>query len=198
MSLLWQQLLATSALEWFGTVTGLLAVALSVRQHLAAWPLFIACYAAYAWLSASAGLFAAASMNAVFVVLSIEGWRTWRRSETDGDDAGVRATSPSVWVAAALTWVGASVAITVLLRIWGQSTTPWLDAGSTAAGFIAQGLLSRKSIATWTFWLASDVGFMVLYGREGYWLTVGLFGVFVALAVHGHRSWQHTLSEAAA
>lgn len=192
MSEIWQQVLATSGLEWFGTVTGLLAVALSVRQHRGAWPLFIACYAAYAWLSADAQLFAAAAMNGVFVVLSLEGWRAWRAGAPDDGARTVQPATTSVWVAAGAAWVGASAALAVILLLSGRSDAPWLDASATASGFVAQWLLSRKVIATWAFWILSDVLFMLLYGRSGYWLTVGLFGVFIVLAVQGILAWRTT------
>ncbi|MCR9161012.1 MAG: nicotinamide riboside transporter PnuC [Nannocystaceae bacterium] len=193
MSTVWDQLLATSALEWFGTVTGLAAVVLSIRQHRAAWPLFIACYAAYAWLSADARLLAAAGMNGVFVVLSIEGWRSWNRSE----DASVEASGRGVWISALGAWVGASAALSIVLFLSGRADAPWLDASATAAGLVAQWLLTRKYTATWAFWLISDVLFMVLYGQAGYWMTVGLFAVFTGLAVHGMVSWHRELEEAA-
>ena len=188
MSALWQQVVATSALEWFGTVTGLAAVGLSVRQHRLAWPLFIACYAAYVWLSASAGLAAAAAMNGVFIVLSIVGWRSWKPGE-DEDAFSVTPGSLGTWARATAAWLGATGAIAALLMVAGKTEAPLLDATATAAGFVAQWLLTRKLAATWAFWLISDVAFMVLYGRAGYGLTVGLFGVFVGLALHGAYTW---------
>ncbi len=196
MSALWQQVLATSALEWFGTATGLVAVGLSVRQHRLAWPLFIACYAAYVWLSADAGLIAAAAMNGVFIVLSIEGWRSWKAGEQD-ETLRVRAGSVGVWVTATAAWIGATAAISILLLVSGKSEAPVLDATATAAGFVAQWLLTRKLVATWAFWLISDVAFILLYGRAGYSLTVGLFGVFIALALHGAYTWRQAATEPA-
>ncbi len=194
VSALWQQVVATSALEWFGTLTGLVAVGLSVRQHRAAWPLFIACYAAYVWLSADAGLLAAAAMNGVFIVLSIEGWRSWKAGE-DEQAFYVRPGSLRTWVSATAAWVGATAAIAILLLVSGSTEAPVLDATATAAGFVAQWLLTRKLVATWAFWLISDVAFMVLYGRAGYGLTVGLFGVFVVLALHGAYTWSRSRTE---
>lgn len=189
LSTIWEQLVATSALEWFGTITGLAAVALSIRQHRAAWPVFIACYAAYAWLSADARLFAAAAMNGVFVVLSIEGWRSWNSA----DETSVKPSSRALWVSAGGAWVGASAALSIVLFLSGRADAPWLDASATAAGFVAQWLLTRKYTATWVFWLISDLLFMVLYGQAGYWMTVGLFGVFTGLAIHGLVSWRREL-----
>lgn len=195
MSSLWQQLVATSALEWFGTATGLAAVTLSIRQHRGAWPLFIACYAAYAWLSADARLFAAAAMNGVFVVLSLEGWRAWRAGASD-ESATVQSSARGIWVSATAAWIGGSAALCVVLLLSGRADAPWLDASATAAGFVAQWLLTRKQIATWAFWLVSDVLFMILYGQAGYWLSVGLFGVFVVLAVQGALAWRRLLEGA--
>lgn len=196
MSTLVQQLLETSLLEWFGTATGLLAVALSVRQHRGAWPLFIACYGAYVGLSVMAGLYAAAGMNAVFVVLSLIGWRAWAKNDSE-EEGGPVPTPGRTWAIAAGVWVGATLLLGGGLSALEVSEAPWLDAGATAAGFVAQWLLTRKLVATWSFWLVSDIGFMVLYARAGYWLTVGLFGVFLLLALQGMLRWRRQLAEAA-
>lgn len=195
MSTVVQQLLATTWLEWFGTATGLAAVGLSIGQRRAAWPLFIACYAAYVWLSAAAGLYAAAGMNVVFVVLSVLGWRAW--SSDEEQEGGVKPAPAKAWGLALAVWVSATGVITGVLMAVGGSEIPWLDASATASGFVAQWLLTRKVIATWAFWLVSDVAFMVLYGQAGYWVTVGLFGVFLVLALQGMVLWRRELQEAA-
>ena len=73
MQTLIDQVLATSWIEWLGTLTGILGVYLSIKEKIAAWPLFILCYTAYVTLSWEAGLLAALLMNLVFIALSIYG-----------------------------------------------------------------------------------------------------------------------------
>lgn len=196
LSVIWDQIVATSALEWFGTATGLAGVALSIRQHHGAWPMFIACYVAYTWIGTEADLLATAAMNAVFVVLSIEGWRAWKAGETDDDGVLVRPSPKGLWITSFAAWLGIAAAISTLLTLSGRADSTWLEASATGAAFVAQFLLTRKLIATWAFWLVSDLAFMVVYGYTGYWVTVGLFVVFTVLAVQGWFTW-HRAAKAA-
>ena len=68
------QLLATSWIEWLGTITGVVGVYLSIKEKVVAWLLFIVCYSAYVYLSWQAELYAALKMHVVFIVISIYGW----------------------------------------------------------------------------------------------------------------------------
>ena len=113
----------------------------------------------------------------------------------DDESCPVRPVATGVWVTATSVWIGAIVAISIVLLVSGRTEAPVLDATATAAGFVAQWLLTRKQVATWAFWLISDVAFMVLYGRAGYSLTVGLFAVFVVLALHGAYTWSRANTE---
>ncbi len=196
---IWEQVAATAGVEWLGTATGLAAVWLSIRERAAAWPLFIVCYAAYAYFNATAGYPAAAGMNAVFIVLSIDGWRRWGDStadttaETTAETTAIESASGRELGGTTAVWLAISLGLGWLLARYTQGHLPYLDAAATTAGLVAQWLLSRKRVATWGFWLLSDLVFVGLYAHQGFWLTAGLFVVFTGLAIGGGLTWRSTV-----
>ena len=55
---------------------------------------------------------------------------------------------------------------------------------------IGQWLLGRKYVENWPVWIVVNVVSTALFAYKGLWLTVVLYGVFVALSVVGWRAWQ--------
>jgi len=196
MEALWAQILATSGLEWLGTLTGIVGVYLSIKEKVAAWPLFIICYSSYVFLSFEAGLLAAVFMNLVFIVLSAYGWWRWtRKAETDTGARLVTRTPRFDWCVACAFWAIAAVAIGYLLSRYTEAYRPYLDAFATSGAFVAQWMLGRKQIGTWLCWLISDTVFIGLWFVQGYLLTLVLYAVFIVLAVIGWREWHRTVAQ---
>jgi len=196
MEALWTQIVATSGLEWLGTLTGITAVWLSIKEKIAAWPLFIVCYSSYVFLSFEAGLFAALFMNLVFIVLSIYGWWRWsRKAETDSGARLITRTPRFDWYVALIFWTLATVCIGYLLSRYTEAFRPYLDAFATSGAFVAQWMLGRKQIGTWLCWLVSDAVFIGLWFAQGYLLTLVLYTVFIILTVFGWREWRQTVAQ---
>jgi nicotinamide mononucleotide transporter len=196
MEALWTQILATSGLEWLGTLTGIMGVYLSIKEKAVAWPLFIICYGCYVFLSFEAGLFAALFMNLVFIGLSIYGWWRWtRKAATDTGARLITRTPRFDWWATGIFWVLATLCIGYALSRYTEAYRPYLDAFATSGAFAAQWMLGRKQIGTWLCWLISDTIFIGLWFAQGYLLTLVLYTVFIILAIIGWRQWHLIVTE---
>lgn len=199
MDLLIEQIRQTSLVEWLGTATGLAGVYLSIKEKALAWPFYILCYLLYAYLSFSAGLYAAMALNACFIPISLYGWRQWTRSQSPA--AGADAPEElriSRLRGPALAWtiaigVAGTLAIGTLLSRYTEGTAPFLDAFATTLSFLAQWMLGRKLLENWLAWIVADLAFVILWGSQGYWVAVAMFLVFTALAVMGYASWKKEL-----
>ena len=173
---------------------GILGVWLSIKQKVAAWPLFILCYGCYLYLYFG-NLKAFAGMNAVFILISIYGWIKWAKNPGEpGDEVPVTRTSQAHWPIIGVVIVVATCGIGWLLSQTNEAKVPYLDALATFCGFTAQWMLSRKHIETWIFWLISDVIYLVLVYQPRAWPTVILFVTFICLAVKGWREWSRQLA----
>jgi nicotinamide mononucleotide transporter len=127
-------------------------------------------------------------------VVALWGWWQWLRGHrADGSELHVaRLSRRGAWaviVACAVLWP-----ITGLfLKTFTDTDVPWWDAFPTAVSLVGQFLLGRKYIENWAVWIAVNVVSVGLFAYKGLWLTVGLYGVFIALSVVGWRAWKARL-----
>ena len=60
----------------------------------------------------------------------------------------------------------------------------------TAASVLGQWLLGRKYVENWPTWIVVNVVSVALFAYKGLWLTVVLYGVFIAMSFAGWRAWR--------
>lgn len=192
------QIQNTSWIEWLGTITGLIAVVLSIREKVLAWPLYIACYGFYIVLSFQASLPAAMVLNSVFIPISIYGWWKWTHPDSESETDENQSLAVSHMNRKLLLTV--IIATLLMTLIWGvinakviRGHLPYLDAFATVVSFVAQWMLSRKYIENWIAWILADVAFALLWGLQGYWVTVIMFTIFTGLAISGWINWRKGL-----
>ena len=172
-------------------VVSLWMVGCEMRVHPLAWPLAMLSSLMYALLFADSRLYAEASLQIVFVAMSVWGWWQWLRGRgADGGELVVHtlARRPAI-IALALTLL-AWPALAWLLMRYTDSNVPWLDSLPTVGSVLATWLLGRKFIESWWTWIAVNAFSVVLFGSKHLWLTVILYALFTALSVAGLRSWR--------
>ena len=180
----------TTWAEVLGFATGLVDVWLLVRQHILNWPLGILNVLLLMVVFWSAGLYADASLQIVYVVLGLYGWWAWRRGGERDGELVVRSTTRAEWLALA----GAGVVLTgglwlFLDRLTG-STVPLADAVTTALSLLATYGQTRKLVENWWLWIAADLIYIPLYGYKDLWLTAILYVAFLILCILGLRAWR--------
>jgi nicotinamide mononucleotide transporter len=177
-----------SVAELFGFATGLLCVALVVRQHIANWPVGIVNVLLLLVTFWTAGLYADAALQVVYVLLGAYGWWVWSTGARR-DSLPVRRTRTGEWWAlAGAGAVLAAVLYALLDRVMG-STVPAADALTTMLSLLATWGQSRKLLENWWLWIAADVVYVPLYAYKHLYLTTVLYVVFLALCVAGLRAW---------
>ena len=185
------QLAATSWAEWLGMATGILGVWLSIKEKIAAWPLFITCYACYVYVSYQFGLFAFMGMNIVFIGISLYGFWKWSRNRsTGGDELPITETRKLHWPIVFSVLLLGTIGIGWFLDSKDNSNLPYLDALAACCGFVAQWMLSRKQIETWAFWILSDLIYLGIFLQGASWPSVILFTTFIILAIKGWLEWR--------
>ncbi len=177
-----------SVSELLGFATGLLCVWLVVRQHIANWPVGIVNVALLMVTFWTAGLYADAGLQVVYVLLGIYGWWQWHTG-AGRDPLPVRRTTRTEWLALALAGVLLSAGLYLLLDRVLDSTVPAADAVTTMLSLLATYGQSRKLLESWWLWIAADVIYVPLYASKHLYLTTVLYLVFLALCGAGLRSW---------
>lgn len=183
-----------SWLELVAVMLSLVMVWCNIREIHWGWPLAIIASLMYFAIFWRSRLYGDASLQIFFVVVAGWGWFQWLR--------GRRADGSTLHVAR-LGKRGLAWTVVACLALWPvtglflahytDTDVPWWDAFPTAASLVGQYLLGRKYIENWAVWIAVDVVSVGLFAYKGLWLTVGLYGVFVALCVVGWREWARKL-----
>ncbi|ORA27292.1 nicotinamide riboside transporter PnuC [Mycobacterium aquaticum] len=180
---------AVSWAELLGFVTGGLCVALTVRRHIANFPVGIANCVFFLVLFASARLWADAGLQVLYIALGFAGWWQWLYGNTGRTPLVVTRARPDQigWCIGVV--VAGTAALTVILRA-AHDSAPFLDALTTCLSLVAQWLLNGKYLQTWYFWIAADCIYVPLYLSRDLNLTAAIYVVFLALCLSGLQSWR--------
>jgi nicotinamide mononucleotide transporter len=180
----------TTWAEVLGFGTGLVNVALLVRQHILNWPLGILNVLLLMVVFWSYGLYADAGLQIVYVVLGLYGWWAWLYGGARRSRLVVRATTRAEWLGQAVAGVLLTAGLWLFLDRLTESTVPLADAVTTALSLLATYGQTRKLVENWWLWIAADLIYIPLYGYKDLWLTAILYVAFLALCVLGLRAWQ--------
>jgi nicotinamide mononucleotide transporter len=180
----------TTWAEVLGFATGLVNVWLLVRRHILNWPVGILNVALLMLVFWSAGLYADAGLQILYLLLGVYGWWAWLHGGVDRGRLMVRTTTRTEWLAQAAAGVLLTAALWLFLDRLTSSTVPFADALTTALSLLATYGQSRKLVENWWLWIAADLIYIPLYGYKDLWLTSILYVAFLALCVAGLRAWQ--------
>ncbi|GEK20776.1 nicotinamide riboside transporter PnuC [Cellulomonas xylanilytica] len=182
-----------SWVEVLGFVSGALCVWLATRQNVWNFPVGIANNLLFLWLFTDAGLYANAGLQVVFAALAVLGWVWWVRGGPDHHALAVTRTPRWVWPVGAVVVAACTVGLTALLSSSESSAAPFWDALTTSSSLVAQVMLGRKWLGSWSVWIATDVVLVGLYASQGLMLTAVLYAGFIGLCVLGWRDWRRAL-----
>ncbi|MDO3704758.1 nicotinamide riboside transporter PnuC [Micromonospora sp. C28SCA-DRY-2] len=183
----------TTWAELLGFATGALNVWLVARQRIANWPVGIANVLLLMLLFWTAGLYADAGLQLVYVALGLYGWWAWLYGGERRSRLTVSRTGPGEWWALAAAGLALTVGLWALLTRATDSTVPLPDALTTALSLLATYGQTRKRVESWWLWITADLVYIPLYAYKGLYLTALLYLVFLGLCVLGLREWRADL-----
>ncbi|MEU5877532.1 nicotinamide riboside transporter PnuC [Spirillospora sp. NPDC047279] len=184
----------TSWGEVLGFVTGVVTVALVVRQHILNWPIGIANVVLLGLIFFDSGLYADASLQIVYVVLQLYGWWAWLYGGVDRTAEVVRRTRRAEWIGVAVAGAAATGIMYWVLDTRTGSNVPFWDALTTAISLAATYGQCRKLLESWWLWILADLIYIPLYSYKELYLTAALYVVFLGLCVAGVLAWRRDLA----
>lgn len=181
-----------SALEIAGTLTGLAAVWLTVKENRWCFPLGIVSCILYAFVFFSPGIrfYADATLQLVYVVLLIYGWIYWK--EKRSDLPVTRSGKAERLRSLALIAMG-TACIGYLSRTFTDASLPYIDALTTSASLVAQWMVARKKIENWLLWIVANVIYIGMYIHKDLYVTAVYYFVLLLLAFAGWKEWRKRL-----
>ncbi|MFG0380523.1 nicotinamide riboside transporter PnuC [Pseudomonas sp. zbq_18] len=184
-------------LEIIASALGITSVWLTVQQNKLCWPIGLVMVLLYAWFFFDAKLYSLVLLHGVFAAMQLYGWWQWNQGV---DDSGQRPVSSATRLEVSV-GLSAAACVGLALGLTMSSLTeaayPWMDAQLTAFSLLAQLWMALKRWQCWLLWVVVDVLYVGFFAFQSYWLTAGLYGVFIALALLGLREWRASRVQAA-
>ena len=178
--------------ELAGFLTGAACVWLTVKVHIANFPVGLANDAFFLVLFLAAGLYADSGLQVVYLVLGAIGWWQWLHGGQNRSRLEVGRSQPIELIAIVALIAVATFGLTELLtRV--HDVAPFWDAFTTALSLAAQWLLNTKKIQNWYFWISADLIYIPLYGAKHLWLTGVVYVAFLTMCFVGLSEWRRAI-----
>ncbi len=176
-------------IEWLAVGFGLAYLILAMREHVACWAMAFISTSLFLWLFWEAKLVMESALQVYYLLMAVYGYWQWTSGE-QGHERKIQTLGPSQHAV-----IIASISILTLSSgYWlGHNTDavqPYLDSFTTWGAIITTYLVTIKILENWLYWIVIDLASMQLYANSELWVTVGLFGLYVVLAVLGYRTWR--------
>jgi nicotinamide mononucleotide transporter len=187
-------------LEATGLVSGLLCVALLIRQNIWNWPIGMLYSIVSMFVFYRERLYAELPLQLFYVVMNGYGWYYWafaRRERRTDDELPV--TRTPLWTAVALALIVA--AITAATGFFYATKTnaafPYWDSAATTMSFAGMWMTARKQIENWYVWFVVDVLETGIYLAKGIDLYAVLYCVYIGMAIAGWWTWYRSMQQTA-
>jgi len=182
-----------SLVEIAGFVLGLAMVVCNIQQWHWGWPLAIASALLYFFVFKDSLLYGEASLQLVFVAISLWGWWQWlRKADDDQPTLAIQCLSVRGWLVVLVGSAALWPVLALLLQRFTDSDVAWWDALPTALSLVGQVLLGRKYLENWLVWVLVNAISVALFAHKGLWLTCVLYALFTAMSVWGWRAWRQS------
>ena len=184
-----------TVLEWIATICGLVHVFLLTREKVIAWPFGIATVSVYVYIFYVSKLYSDTLLHIFYIFINCYGWYNWaRRSEATEVIHITRLRARGIALLVGVIAAG-TIGWGYFMDTQTDAAFPYGDAFTTAASLSAQYLLTQKKWDNWVVWIAVNVVAMPIYFMKGLYVTVGLYAVYLGLAVSGLVAWWHQMKE---
>ena len=195
-----EQIQTTPFLEYVAVFFGIASVLYSRKENVWVYPTGLIntslyTYFCFAWW----GLYAEASLNFYYTIMSIYGWYAWTRRSNESGKASLKITASSgkEWLIATGFFFLCWVVLYFVLHQYTNSTVPLADSFASAAAYTGMWLMTRKKLENWIWWILTNLASIPLYFYKGAVLTSFQYVVFLVLAVMGYVTWKRKLKHAA-
>ncbi|MFM9908316.1 MAG: nicotinamide riboside transporter PnuC [Chitinophagaceae bacterium] len=197
MNELWHQFIEnitnTKWPEWISTITQIASVWYARKNNVLVYPTGIVgvLLAAYVYFfMVSPPLYADASLNIYYFLMSIYGWYHWVQKKDTGNY-----TYPISWCNSKQLWFGIGffiffwVVIYFVLKLWTNSNTPVLDSLVSGSAVTAMWWMAKRKIENWIAWIFSNIIAIPLNFYKGLMLFTLMYVLFLLLAWWGYKEW---------
>jgi nicotinamide mononucleotide transporter len=184
-------------LELIGILFGLLSVWYAKKNTVWVYPTGMISTAIFVYLLLKLALLGDMIINAYYFVMSVYGWYYWSKKEEEVIVHPITSTSKKEVKTAVLLFVASILFVFWVYQAFDKwkDWTVYVDTFTTAIFFVGMGLMARRKIEHWLFWIVGDIISIPLYFFKGLTLTSFQYIIFTLIAIYGYRSWKKILDK---
>ncbi len=187
----WLHIIPFSITEDLGFITGALTVWLTVLENIWTFPVGIANNLFFFVLFLHAGLFAAMSLQVIYIILSLQGWSLWSRRRKNKIVLHIsNIASKELCILVGITFIAICITMLYLQKI--QDAAPLWDAITTVLSLVAQYMLNKKLLENWYVWIIADIIYVPMYAFGHLYLTSVVYLTFLIMSFVGLMVWRQS------
>ena len=188
----------TTWLEFIAVILGIASVIFSRKENILVYPVGMISTGMFVPLYIIHGLYADASVNLYYTVMSIIGWYMWSRKSDGRTKLHITASTKKDWINTFFFFITCWTVLYFLLSRFTNSTVPIADSFTSGAAFTGMWLMNKKKLENWTWWIITNLASIPLNFYKHLVFASFQYLVFLILAVMGYITWRNKLQHAAA
>jgi nicotinamide mononucleotide transporter len=188
----------TSWLEFIAVITGIASVIYSRKENILVYPVGMVSTGIFVLIYVTHGLYADASVNFYYTVMSVIGWMMWSRKVEGKTVLAITGSSKKDWVNSIIFFLICWIILYFLLSRFTDSTVPIADSFTSASAYTGMWLMNKKKLENWTWWIITDLASIPLNFYKHLVFTSFQYLVFLILAIMGYISWRKKILHATA
>lgn len=189
-ALLYDQILATSFLEWFAVCFGVMEVLLAKRNNILLYPAGIIGILLSLYLKIDARLYAESLLSMYYLVMSFYGWVIWTKRKAKNETLPVSWMNKQELKIAFSIAIGGYFVLYFVLVNFTNSDVPILDAFVSSTAWAGMWLLARRKIENWIFFNVSNIVAIPLLWHKDLELFSLLTLFLFIVAIFGFLDWR--------
>lgn len=177
-------------------ISGIISVWFSRKESIWVYPTGLINTILFIYISIKGHLLGEASVNLYYTIMSLYGWWLWTRKDQVSGNRILHITSNDSkdWQFQLL-FFGVAYGILFGGLTWAKGSfapeaIPWADAFASATAYTGMWGMAKKKVASWYWWIATNLASIPLYFVKGYMFTAVQFMILLLLALAGLISWQ--------
>jgi nicotinamide mononucleotide transporter len=186
----------TGWLEAIAVIAGIASVIYSRLENILVYPVGMINTSICIYLYITHGLYADASVNLYYTVMSVIGWFLWAQKKEGSALLKITKSDRRDWRNALLFFFTCWIILFFILKKFTDSTVPQADAFTSAAAFTGMWLMNKKKLENWTWWIITDLASVPLNFYKHLVFLSFQYAIFLVLAIMGYITWRKKLAHA--
>ena len=184
----------TTLLEYIAVFFGIASVIFSRMENILVYPVGMLNTSIYIYLYITHGLYADASVNFYYTVMSIIGWSMWSKKSQGHTTLIITKSNRKDWTNTFIFFGICFLILFMVLKIFTDSTVPLADAFTSGAAFTGMWLMNKKKLENWIWWIITNLVSIPLNFYKHLVFTSFQYLVFLILAIMGYITWKNKLN----